>query len=48
VLPLAAAAYGIVFLGERPTLAHGVALACVVVGIGLASLKVRRVPPVAS
>jgi drug/metabolite transporter (DMT)-like permease len=48
VLPLAAAAYGIVFLGERPTLAHGIALACVVVGIGLASLKVRRVPPVAS
>ncbi|MBE0631655.1 MAG: DMT family transporter, partial [Burkholderia vietnamiensis] len=32
VLPVAAAAYGIAFLGERPTLAHGVALACVVTG----------------
>jgi drug/metabolite transporter (DMT)-like permease len=48
VLPVAAALYGIVFLGERPTFAHGIALACVVVGIGLASLKVRRVPPMAS
>jgi drug/metabolite transporter (DMT)-like permease len=48
VLPVAAAIYGIVFLGERPTLAHGFALACVIVGIGLASLKPRRVPPVAS
>jgi drug/metabolite transporter (DMT)-like permease len=48
VLPVAAAIYGIVFLGERPTLAHGIALACVVAGIGLASLKVKRVPPVAS
>ncbi|MBN3763104.1 DMT family transporter [Burkholderia sp. Ac-20365] len=48
VLPVAAAAYGIVFLDERPTLAHGVALACVVAGIALASLKARRVPPVAS
>lgn len=48
VLPVAAAAYGIVFLGERPTLAHGVALACVVAGIALASLKSRRVPPVTS
>ncbi|OLL32541.1 EamA family transporter [Burkholderia sp. SRS-W-2-2016] len=48
VLPVAAALYGIVFLGERPTLAHGIALACVVAGIGLASLKARRVPPVAS
>ncbi|HZZ14254.1 MAG TPA: DMT family transporter [Paraburkholderia sp.] len=47
VLPVAAALYGIVFLGERPTLAHGIALACVVAGIGLASLKVKRVPPVA-
>ncbi|MGF6770978.1 drug/metabolite transporter (DMT)-like permease [Paraburkholderia sp. GAS199] len=48
VLPVAAAIYGIVFLGERPTLAHGVALACVVAGIGLASLKPRRTPPLAS
>jgi drug/metabolite transporter (DMT)-like permease len=42
VLPLAAAAYGIAFLGERPTLAHGVALACVLAGIALASLSGRR------
>ncbi|RKT27678.1 threonine/homoserine efflux transporter RhtA [Paraburkholderia sp. RAU2J] len=48
VLPVAAAIYGITFLGERPTLAHGFALTCVVAGIGLASLKTRRVPPVAS
>jgi drug/metabolite transporter (DMT)-like permease len=48
VLPVAAAVYGIVFLDERPTFAHGVALACVIAGIALASLKVRRVPPVAS
>jgi drug/metabolite transporter (DMT)-like permease len=48
VLPVAAAIYGIVFLDERPTLAHGIALACVVAGIALASLKARRVPPVAS
>jgi drug/metabolite transporter (DMT)-like permease len=48
VLPVAAAIYGITFLGERPTLAHGFALACVIAGIGLASLKDRRVPPVAS
>ena len=48
VLPVAAALYGIAFLDERPTLAHGVALACVITGIALASLKVRRVPPVAS
>jgi drug/metabolite transporter (DMT)-like permease len=48
VLPVAAALYGIVFLGERPTLAHGIALACVVAGIGLASVKGKQVPPVAS
>ncbi|MDN7587279.1 DMT family transporter [Burkholderia seminalis] len=48
VLPIAAAAYGIAFLGERPTLAHGVALACVVTGIVLASLRVKRVPAAAS
>ncbi|WP_244848386.1 DMT family transporter [Caballeronia sp. SL2Y3] len=43
VLPIAAALYGIAFLGERPTLAHGIALACVMAGIVLASLK-RRTP----
>ncbi|AOI58013.1 DMT family transporter [Burkholderia diffusa] len=48
VLPIAAAAYGIAFLGERPTLAHGIALACVVTGIALASLRVKRVPAAAS
>ena len=48
VLPVAAAVYGIAFLGERPTPAHGIALACVVAGIGLASLKIKRLPPVAS
>ncbi|WP_321886751.1 DMT family transporter [Paraburkholderia bannensis] len=48
VLPVAAAVYGMVFLGERPTPAHGVALACVVAGIALASFKGKRVPPVAS
>lgn len=48
VLPVAAAVYGIAFLGERPTPAHGIALACVVTGIALASLRSKRVPPVAS
>jgi drug/metabolite transporter (DMT)-like permease len=48
VLPVAAALYGMVFLGERPTPAHGIALACVIVGIALASLKTKRLPPVAS
>ncbi len=48
VLPVAAALYGIAFLGERPTPAHGIALACVVAGIGLASLKTKRLPPAAS
>ncbi|WP_020423734.1 EamA family transporter [Cupriavidus sp. WS] len=37
VLPVAAATYGIVFLGEKPGWAHGVALACVLAGIVLAS-----------
>ncbi len=37
VLPIAAAVYGIVVLGERPGWAHGVALACVLAGIALAS-----------
>ncbi|MDR5738700.1 MULTISPECIES: DMT family transporter [unclassified Caballeronia] len=41
VLPVAAALYGIAFLGERPTLAHGAALACVMAGIVLASLRRR-------
>jgi drug/metabolite transporter (DMT)-like permease len=45
VLPIAAAGYGIVFLDERPTFAHGVALACVVTGIALASLKGKRAKP---
>ncbi|MDR5750269.1 MULTISPECIES: DMT family transporter [unclassified Caballeronia] len=48
VLPIAAAVYGIVFLGERPTIAHGIALACVVAGIALASIRPRQVPPMAS
>lgn len=37
VLPMAAAVYGIVVLGERPGWPHGVALACVLAGIALAS-----------
>lgn len=37
VLPVAAATYGIVFLGEKPGWPHGVALACVLAGIALAS-----------
>jgi len=48
VLPVAAAAYGIAFLGERPAPAHGIALACVIAGIALASFRPRRVPPVAT
>ncbi len=48
VLPVAAALYGIAVLGERPTPAHGIALACVIAGIALASLKTKRLPPVAS
>lgn len=48
MLPVAAATYGIVVLGERPTIAHGVALACVIGGITIASLRPRKVPPVAS
>lgn len=48
VLPIAAAAYGMLFLDERPTFAHGIALACVITGIALASVKTKRVPPVAS
>lgn len=37
VLPVAAATYGIVFLGETPGWAHGVALGCVLAGIAIAS-----------
>ena len=48
MLPVAAATYGIVVLGERPTVAHGVALACVIGGITIASMRPRKVPPVAS
>ncbi|MFP6558581.1 DMT family transporter [Paraburkholderia sp. B3] len=48
VLPVAAAIYGMVFLDERPTPAHGVALACVITGVALASVKTKRLPPVAS
>ena len=48
VLPIAAAAYGIVFLDERPTLAHGIALACVVTGIAIASVNLKRSSHVAS
>ena len=48
VLPVAAAVYGIVFFGERPSAAHGIALACVIAGIALASFRPKRVPPVAS
>jgi drug/metabolite transporter (DMT)-like permease len=44
VLPIAAAAYGMLFLDERPTLAHGIALACVITGIALASLKIKHAP----
>ncbi|HTJ91621.1 MAG TPA: EamA family transporter [Pararobbsia sp.] len=47
MLPVAAATYGIVVLGERPTIAHGVALACVIGGITIASLRPRKVPPAA-
>jgi drug/metabolite transporter (DMT)-like permease len=48
LLPIAAALYGIVFLGERPTIAHGIALACVVTGIVLASTKAKTAPPMIS
>ncbi|MDF3884057.1 DMT family transporter [Cupriavidus basilensis] len=37
VLPIAAATYGIAFLGEKPGWPHGVALGCVLAGIALAS-----------
>jgi drug/metabolite transporter (DMT)-like permease len=48
LLPIAAALYGMVFLGERPTIAHGIALACVVTGIILASAKAKTAPPMVS
>ncbi len=41
VLPIAAAAYGIIALGETPGWARGVALACVVAGILVASWPAR-------
>ncbi|WP_083301064.1 DMT family transporter [Jeongeupia sp. USM3] len=44
VLPVAAAGYGIVFLGEQPTLVHGIALACVLAGIVIASLQAPARP----
>jgi drug/metabolite transporter (DMT)-like permease len=47
-VPLAAAAYGIVFLHEKPGIAHAIALACVVLGIGFASVRPRREPPIMS
>ncbi|AQV94909.1 multidrug DMT transporter permease [Cupriavidus necator] len=37
VLPVAAATYGVVFLGEQPGWPHAVALACVLTGIVVAS-----------
>jgi drug/metabolite transporter (DMT)-like permease len=46
VLPIAAATYGIVALGETPGWAHGVALACVVAGILVASWPARPHQPV--
>ncbi|AXV69742.1 DMT family transporter [Ralstonia solanacearum] len=41
VLPIAAAAYGIIALGEVPGWAHGAALTCVVAGILVASWPAR-------
>jgi drug/metabolite transporter (DMT)-like permease len=45
LVPLAAAAYGILVLGETPGWGHGVAMVCVLAGIGVAcwpSLPFRR------
>ncbi|MBM3115130.1 DMT family transporter [Jeongeupia naejangsanensis] len=44
VLPVAAAGYGILVLGEQPTLAHGIALLCVLAGIAIASLQAPAKP----
>ncbi|MCT7295401.1 MULTISPECIES: DMT family transporter [Ralstonia] len=44
VLPIAAATYGIVALGETPGWPHGIALACVVAGILVASWPARPRP----
>ncbi|WP_432721458.1 DMT family transporter [Jeongeupia wiesaeckerbachi] len=44
VLPVAAAGYGIIVLGEQPTLAHGIALLCVLAGIAIASLQASAAP----
>ncbi len=46
VLPIAAATYGIVALGETPGWPHAVALACVVAGILVASWPARPRQPV--
>ena len=46
VLPIAAATYGIVALGETPGWPHAVALACVVAGILVASWPARPRLPV--
>lgn len=45
VLPIAAATYGIVALGETPGWPHAVALACVVAGILVASWPARPRQP---
>ena len=41
-LPITSALVGIVFLGERPTLAHGIAFVCAVAGIVLVTGRRRR------
>ena len=41
-LPITSALVGVVFLGERPTLAHGIAFACAVAGIVLVTGRRRR------
>ena len=48
VLPIAAATYGIIALGETPGWPHAVALACVVAGILVASWPARPRLPVQS
>ena len=42
-LPITSALVGIAFLGERPTLAHGIAFGCAVIGIVLVT-RGRRAP----
>ena len=41
-LPITSALVGIAFLGERPTIAHGIAFLCALVGIGLVTRRARR------